>query len=215
VVIVASAQEMNEKAQNAFLKTLEEPPADTVLLLLASAPDKLLPTIRSRLSKVPFVPLSTEFVVERLKKEKKVDQATADFIALLSGGSLAKAFAVDVERLAERRKIIEQFEALQPSDARGWLNFAEGFSGSREEAEDCLRLLSLWTRDVAAAQAGVAKIANQDLFELATRSGQKWSPAALQRRQTLLDQAYNAITSRNGAIRLQLERMLIEMFAPA
>ncbi len=62
VVIIASAhQAMNPQAQNAFLKTLEEPPPDTVLVLLASATDRLLPTIRSRCSKVPFGPLPRAF----------------------------------------------------------------------------------------------------------------------------------------------------------
>jgi DNA polymerase-3 subunit delta' len=57
VALITSAHRMNESAQNAFLKTLEEPPSDTTLILIANAMDKLLPTIRSRCSKVHFAPL--------------------------------------------------------------------------------------------------------------------------------------------------------------
>ena len=56
---------MNEQAQNALLKTLEEPPADTSLVLLASAPDKLLPTIRSRCARVAFAPAARLALIAR------------------------------------------------------------------------------------------------------------------------------------------------------
>src|SRR5262245_35512401 len=62
VAIVVSAHLMNEKAQNAFLKTLEEPPAGAIIILVASNADTLLPTVRSRCSRVHFVPLPVELL---------------------------------------------------------------------------------------------------------------------------------------------------------
>ncbi|MFZ5470531.1 MAG: DNA polymerase III subunit delta' [Myxococcota bacterium] len=211
VAVLVEAQAMNTQAQNAFLKTLEEPPADTVLLLVASAPDKLLPTIRSRTSKVHFGPLPVRLLTERVKEARQVDDATAALVALMSAGSLSRALALDVAGLARRREVIERFEALQPADARGWLRFAEDFGGSRDEAEDALRVLALWLRDLAAVRSGAQDIANRDLLELARSGAQKAGEAALHRRLWLADQAHNAVTSRNGSPRLQLERMLIEM----
>ncbi|HZH04026.1 MAG TPA: DNA polymerase III subunit delta' [Myxococcaceae bacterium] len=57
VAVVGSAHRLNPQAQNAFLKTLEEPPHGTVLILTTTAPDRLLPTLRSRLCKLSFRPL--------------------------------------------------------------------------------------------------------------------------------------------------------------
>jgi DNA polymerase-3 subunit delta' len=213
VAIVASAQAMNPQAQNAFLKTLEEPPSDTVLVLLASAPDRLLPTIRSRCSRVHFGPLPSEQIAAALEAERKLDDATADLVAAMAAGSMSRALGLDVKQLAHRRETIDRFEALSREDARPWLHFAEDFGGSREEAEECLQVLLVWLTDLAVVAAGGDAIANRDLLELARSAALKRAPGTLHRWYRLVDQARTAISERNGAIRLQLERMLIEMMA--
>ncbi|MHB8874812.1 MAG: DNA polymerase III subunit delta' [Myxococcaceae bacterium] len=213
VVIVASAHQMNDKAQNAFLKTLEEPPQGTVLVLLASATERLLPTIRSRCSRVTFGPLPLSQIAARLKEEKKLDAASAELVAVMAGGSLSRALELDVKTLARRKEIIERFEALSKDDARGWLQYAEEFGGSREDAEDCVRVLEVWLQDVAVLGAGGEGIANRDLLETARAAAQRLPPVALHRRHRLAGRALTAVSERNGAPRLQLERMLIEMLA--
>jgi DNA polymerase-3 subunit delta' len=65
-VIVDPADAMNPQAQNALLKTLEEPPEDTTLVLVASGADALLPTIRSRCMRITFRPLPDALIRERL-----------------------------------------------------------------------------------------------------------------------------------------------------
>jgi len=196
------------------LKTLEEPPRDTVLLLISSAPDKLLPTIRSRCSRTPFAPLPDAVLVELLAQQKpKLSKDEALQAAVMSGGSLTRALAHDPKSSAIRREVIERFESLVRNDARGWLAFAELFGSARADAELVLDVLTVWQRDVAATQAGVEKLVNQDLSELANKAAQKISPESLHRRTGLIDEARNSITQRNGAVRLQLERMLVEMMA--
>ena len=68
-VIVDPADAMNPQAQNALLKTLEEPPGETTLVLVASSPDALLPTIRSRCLRVPFAPIPAAALAARLELE--------------------------------------------------------------------------------------------------------------------------------------------------
>ncbi|MBL8958006.1 MAG: DNA polymerase III subunit delta' [Myxococcaceae bacterium] len=213
VALLVDAHAMNPQAQNALLKTLEEPPKGTVLVLITSMPDKLLPTIRSRCSKAHFGPLPEAFLVEKIVAKKKIDAATAQQVARLSGGSLARAFELDVKKLEKRREIIEAFEALKRDDARGWLAFAENYGDGRVEAEGALDVLQVWLRDVLAAQAGAVSLVNSDLAELAQKAAGRDGAPAILRRMTVLDEARNAITARNGAVRLQLERMLIEMLA--
>ncbi|MCE9667025.1 DNA polymerase III subunit delta' [Myxococcus stipitatus] len=213
VAIIASAQTMNVQAQNAFLKTLEEPPSETTLVLVASAMDKLLPTIRSRCSKVHFGPLSVDLVAERVREARKLDADTAMLAAIMSGGSLGRALALDVEALARRKDVVTAFESLKGEDAVGLLRFADEHGGSREDADATLELLVLWTRDVALARVGqVASLANRDLQALAVEVAGRTSEVMLHRRHGLLEAARAAV-ARNGAPRLQLERMLIELFA--
>jgi DNA polymerase-3 subunit delta' len=211
VALVVDAHLMNQQAQNAFLKTLEEPPADTTLILLASAPDKLLPTIRSRCSKVHFGPLPVELISERLQKERKLDAQTAELAAVMAGGSLGRAMALDLDALAARKEVITGFEALEPGEVGALLRWAETFGATRELAEQALSILSMWTRDVSLAKAGVERLANRDMAELAREVAARTHESTLHRRHALLEKAKTTIVERNAAPRLQLERMLIEL----
>jgi DNA polymerase-3 subunit delta' len=211
VALVVDAHMMNQQAQNAFLKTLEEPPSDTTLILLASAPDKLLPTIRSRCSKVHFGPLPVELISGRLQKERKLDAQTAELAAIMAGGSLGRAMALDIKALAARKEVITGFEALEPGNVGALLRWADTFGSSREEAEQALSILSVWTRDVAVVKAGGEHLANRDLLELAREVAARTHEAMLHRRHYLMEKAKGIIVERNGAPRLQLERMLIEL----
>src|SRR5262249_45946443 len=152
---------------NAFLKTLEEPPADTVIVLLTSALDRLLPTLRSRCSRVQFSPLPTDFIAQRVQAERKLDAAGAALAAVMAGGSLGAALALNVKTLERRKELITRFEALRPEDALPLLRFAEEFGASREDAEQTLAILGVWTRDVAVARVGSEAVANLDLLALA------------------------------------------------
>lgn len=212
VAIIVSAEQMNVQAQNAFLKTLEEPPSETTLILVASAMDRLLPTIRSRCSKVQFSPLPVEMVAEHVQQARKLDADTATLAAVMSGGSLGRALALDVKALAQRKDVITAFESLRGNDIPGLLRFAEAHGGSREDADSALELLLLWTRDVSLSKAEAeAGMANRDLKALASEVAGRTSETSLHRRHALLEAARTAIGTRNGSPRLQLERLLIEL----
>lgn len=70
VVLVDAVDDMNRAAANALLKTLEEPPARTLFLLVSHAPGRLLPTVRSRCRRLALLPLSEPQVEEVLEREK-------------------------------------------------------------------------------------------------------------------------------------------------
>ena len=74
VVVVDDAETMNQYAANAFLKTLEEPPSDSLIILVSSKPDRLPDTIQSRCSRINFTPLSheaCEMVIKKVISEEK------------------------------------------------------------------------------------------------------------------------------------------------
>lgn len=92
VAVINDAQKMNAESANALLKTLEEPPADSLILLVCDNADTLLPTIRSRCQIVRFFPLSATHVQEILHEEELVeDEEEAASIAALCEGSLETA----------------------------------------------------------------------------------------------------------------------------
>jgi DNA polymerase-3 subunit delta' len=103
VVLLLPAEAMNPQAQNAFLKTLEEPPPETVLVLITAAPDRLLPTLRSRCARLGFGPLPHALVKEQIQARRELSPEVAEAVAALADGSLERALALDAEHLADRR----------------------------------------------------------------------------------------------------------------
>ena len=215
VVLLLSADSLNAAAQNAFLKTLEEPPAGTHLLLVADAGDALLPTIRSRCVRVPFAPLPLDFVAARVREAKGVDEETARLAAALSGGSLGGALAVSAESLADRARILEALEALHGDDLRPLLAFAEELAGSgREASEVRLDVIALFYRDAALAAEGLPDeaLANRDLAPLVRRAAERGAEDALWRVR-LATRAKDALR-RHASARLAIEQMLLSMVVP-
>lgn len=92
VAIIDDADHMNEEGANSLLKTLEEPPAKSVLILIGTSADRQLPTIRSRAQTVRFRPLPVEVVAAQLVARGVVDDAaTAMRLAAYGGGSITHA----------------------------------------------------------------------------------------------------------------------------
>ncbi len=92
VFIIRDAETMTPQAQNALLKTLEEPPPTTFVILIAASLEALLPTVRSRCQTVPFGLLPSAFIVERLvAMNDGITEEQARFCALHADGSLGVA----------------------------------------------------------------------------------------------------------------------------
>ncbi len=108
VFIVRDAERMNEAAQNALLKTLEEPPGSATLVLVTAHADRLLPTIRSRCQLISFDPLPAAFVAEKLIEQLDVPRPRAEALARLSEGRLGLALAWRRAGLTERIDAIGQ-----------------------------------------------------------------------------------------------------------
>ena len=209
-VILDPADAMNPQAQNALLKTLEEPPQETTLVLVASSPDALLPTIRSRCLRVPFAPLPAAAVAARLEAGGR-PASEARLAAALSGGSLARALALDAETLEAERDAVLAAAALDPADAGAWLAFARDHGEDREAAAELCALLAVWLRDVLAAQAGASELALGDLAEATRRTAAAVPPAEVLRRREEVQKTAAALRQ-NASPTLALERMLIAWF---
>ncbi|GAA6148485.1 DNA polymerase III subunit delta' [Pseudooceanicola nitratireducens] len=91
VVIIDSADDLNESAANAILKLLEEPPARTVLLLISHQPSRLLPTIRSRCRELRLTPMSPDLITEALAQAEIEVPGDPAALAELAGGSVGEA----------------------------------------------------------------------------------------------------------------------------
>ncbi|MCZ2344184.1 MAG: DNA polymerase III subunit delta' [Bacteroidales bacterium] len=129
VGIVEEADEFNVNSANSFLKPLEEPPAGSLLILLATSLERQLPTILSRCQVVHFSPLTPEDVRAVLLAHGVQDPQRLNHLVRLSGGSPGRALALHEESFwSFRQTLLEALTAPRP-DAVGlaatWIKFAE------------------------------------------------------------------------------------------
>jgi DNA polymerase-3 subunit delta' len=95
VVLIDAIDEMNRNAANAVLKSLEEPPANTLFLLVCHAQGQLLPTIRSRCLIVPVKPLPDQALLQAIQLQNPdADADKLTKIAAMSGGTVATALSL-------------------------------------------------------------------------------------------------------------------------
>ncbi len=167
VVIIDPAEEMNAAAQNAFLKTLEEPPPQVVFVLVAADESRLLPTIRSRCRRLELR-LPSLADVEAALLERGVESERARLLARLSRGRIGWALemADDASLLERREESLAQARALGSMAVADRLALAERLAGGyRRDPEGLYAELGAWRdwwRDVVLVQAeaedGVANI---------------------------------------------------------
>lgn len=103
VFVISEAERLNTESQNSMLKTLEEPPGDSHIILVARSADRLLPTIRSRCQAIPFRGLPADFVAGRLASDHGVPVADARYLSELSEGRLGVAIRYAAQGLAKQR----------------------------------------------------------------------------------------------------------------
>ena len=134
IVIVEQAEAMNAEAQNALLKTLEEPPARALLLLTAAAPDRLLPTIRSRCRRIDLFPLpqsDMETVLQRWLPELQPEQRGV--LTRISGGAPGRALQLaEGEGLALYSQVEEFLGSLPGPDPRRLHQLADSLAAKRD-----------------------------------------------------------------------------------
>lgn len=168
--LLDGADRLREEAANSLLKTLEEPPTTSTIILLTSRPDALLPTIRSRSQRVNFAPLSIAEMEAYLTQNSQRPAPDTKLLARLTGGRIGQATAIDLsEYRRERRELLELLELLATGNNKHrLLKAAEHYGKQEREAfERMLNLLLNLLRDVflVAANGSEANVVNTDVTD--------------------------------------------------
>ncbi len=150
VFIISNAQDMNAEASNSLLKTLEEPPPNTVLILTTPQKDQLLQTIVSRCQLVQLDPLSEKQIQEALVARDGADLVQAELSARLANGSYTRAQEfLSLDMTNERKEVVRFLRLVLGSSRIQLANEIERLASAldRDAAERWLRLLQMWLRD--------------------------------------------------------------------
>ena len=147
VYILTDVERMNAEAENCLLKTLEEPPASSVLILLTSNIQVLLPTTRSRCQILQFHPMPTQELVAVLTDRFSVTPEQATTLAIAAGGAIGKA----ITQLEKGGALTEEVpEILKETDLLAAFRLAENFKDNPETLDS----LVTWYRDLLFLQQG-------------------------------------------------------------
>ena len=167
--IIEEAHRLNEHSANAILKTLEEPPATSHLILLTSRPAQLLPTIRSRCQMVRFAPLTPSEIEAHLLKGKQVSPTDARLLATVARGSIGRALSTNLESYRQQREaMMDVMNALALTNDRArLLRASEEMNDAKrkDEYEPRLDVLATLIHDVWILSLGAPseQALNQDL----------------------------------------------------
>ena len=155
VVIVDAADELNRNAANAILKELEEPPADTTILLVAHQPSRLLPTIRSRCRELRCNALNAQDLQSALDQAEQQTEA-ADALSTLSAGSAGDAIRIlNHDGLPLYAELVQILDDLPQVKRPAAIKLAESCTGRGSEVRFGMTLDLLDLFMARAARAGL------------------------------------------------------------
>jgi len=166
VYIIDEAGSLTGEATNAFLKTLEAPPSESVIIFISKGPGELLPTIESRSQVIRFFALPLETTEDILKNALKIDSARAGILSHISSGSPGVALKMNENNFFEKRSFI--LDAL----ASGSFFDSDLEKISRQEMKFYLDMILGWYRDVLVAKSAKGSgpyLINPDKAEAVSR----------------------------------------------
>jgi DNA polymerase-3 subunit delta' len=158
VAVIDDAHMLTVAAQNALLKTLEEPPGHSLLILIANNPDALLPTVRSRCQRVQFSPLPNDAVVDILVQSHGMDAAAARQLAALAEGSPGRALALSRGRRGT--DTLPQLAGIRGARYVELMQLANALSLPEADTAMKLEMLLSQLRDDAVRGLGAAHLAS-------------------------------------------------------
>ena len=215
ICLIEEADSMTVGAANALLKTLEEPRGDTLLILLAAQPNRLLETVRSRCQRLPFTRHPNSRIQAQLEKQLDMSATESHVLAALSEGSFKKAFGKDRELfLEERRKLLKTLTGLSPGSILPVLDFAEQIAADKTVLPDILEIFQAFYRDVMMVLQGHGDdhLVNLDLKENIQRASSRENITSVLAKLEALIEARRQL-DRNVNRQLAMEVLLLQLAA--
>ena len=150
VYIVDEAQKMNQQAQNALLKTIEEPPAYAIILLLTTNADIFLHTILSRCITLNLKAVKEDRIKEYLMKHYQIPDYQADICAAFSQGNVGKAIQLaSSEEFGElKASVLQLMKRLEDIDLYEMTGAVKQIAEYKLSVNDYFDLMMIWFRDV-------------------------------------------------------------------
>lgn len=150
VFIIDNAHKLNPESSNAFLKTLEEPAGESLIILVSSKPGLIFRTVVSRCQVFRFYPLKRDALRQILKSDYGLEEALAHFLAYFSEGSIGAALKMkDSDILLEKNIVVDEMTVNPKHNPEGLAKLGREGVGNR------LNILASWFRDIYLIKTGL------------------------------------------------------------
>lgn len=218
IYIVDEAEKMTVQAQNAMLKTIEEPPSYAVIILITTNQEAFLPTILSRCVQLKLKPLKDFTVKSYLTEHLKVPEKDAELCAAFARGNLGKAIhlASSEEFKELYRRVMSLLKNVGSMDIGMLLDCIREIKEQNFDIYEVLDLMQLWYRDVLMYK--VTKDMNllvfKDEYRMINETGQKIDYAGLEAILAAIDTARTRLEA-NVNLDLAMELLLLTMKNPS
>lgn len=213
VWIIEEGERLTDEAQNALLKTLEEPPSRAVILLVTNLAGALLPTVSSRCRLVRFHSLSAREVVESLRR-RDVEPKLAESLTRLCEGALGSALSLskDPHSLQERAGVVEMFSRLPGGGLWQAVETAQKLETSKLAGTEALLDLGIsFYRDLLVFSVGSSElVTHREMLPQLEDLASRLSSAAIKRVIREFQEA-DEFLRRNVSPRLLLQRLCINI----
>ncbi len=152
IFIIDDADRMNTNAQNAFLKTLEEPPKDSIIILITQSIKRIIPTIKSRCQILNFTHIEDKDIKTILSENTGIDEVNINAAVKLSRGSVGKALDLDPEQIDFRKNVTTKLNSIRPDRPSSIFSLYEMLElDSKDKSPEHLKyifqIISDWIRD--------------------------------------------------------------------
>ncbi len=215
ICLIDQADKMNLAAANSLLKTLEEPTAETLIILISARPEALLSTVLSRCQRLPFARLPQSCIESTLIQQRGFDQKEAHIIAALADGSFKMALDRDPAFYLERRiEILKRVSALSPGSIVPLMELAKELASDKETIPDTLELLQAFYRDLLlySHNRPVKSLINIDLLEKIRRIAAQENTTSILNKLTAVNECQRN-HERNVNPQLNMEVLLLRLAA--
>ena len=218
IYIVDEAEKMTVQAQNALLKTIEEPPSYAVIILITTNQEAFLPTILSRCVQMKLKPLKDFTIKSYLTQNLHIPEKDADICAAFARGNLGKA--IHLSSSDEFRELFQKVMVLVKNvgtmDISMLLDCIREMKEQNFDISEVLDLMQLWYRDVLMFK--VTKDMNlmifKDEYKMINETGEKVDYAGLEAILAAIDTARTRLNA-NVNMELAMELLLLTMKNPS
>ena len=214
IYIVDEAEKLNVQAQNALLKTIEEPPAYAVIILLTSNSESFLPTILSRCVTLHLKPAKDSVVRRYLMEQVKIPDYQADICVAFAQGNIGKArrLALSEEFGQMKEHVIHLVKYIQEMDISELIFSMHKITEFKTDISDYLDLLMVWYRDVLLYKAtwNPSSIVFSDEIHTLRKMASKSSYEGIENILKALDKAKLRLSA-NVNFDLTMELLLLTM----